>query len=108
MDITIVLITTAIFVTIMLFFEQKLESTPDEYVEKLSQMVTVPESYWVYVTIAQGCTLNAEIWEVNKRNTNTRPVYTITHPLPARLSNMSARRIAKSITSDFKNHLYNI
>lgn len=107
MDITIALASTAIFVTIMLFFEQKLESTPDEYVEKLSNMVAVPENYWVYVTVAQDRILNAEIWEVNRRNTNTRPVYTITHPLPARLSNRSARRIAKSITSDFKGYLYN-
>lgn len=105
MDITITLAATAIFVATMLMMEQGLESTPEEYAEKLSRMVRVPKQYWVYITVAPDRLLNAEVWQVNGRNTNTRPVCTLTYPLPARLSNISARRIAKGITSDFKDHL---
>lgn len=105
MDITVALAATIIFAAALLMLEQGMESTPEEYAEKLSKMIHVPDHYWVYVTVATGRILNAEVWEVNKRDTHTRPVCTITYPLPVRLSNMSARRIAKNITSDFKGYL---
>lgn len=105
MDITVILATTVIFILAMFVLEGELESSPDEYAEKLSKMIPVPDRYWVYVTVVSGYLLNAEVWEVNKRNTTTRPVCTITYPLPARLSNLSARRLSKAISSDFRDHL---
>lgn len=105
MDIIVILVTIAIFTLAMFVLERKLQSSPDEYAEKLSKMIPVPDRYWVYVTVISGHVLNAEVWEVNKRNTATRPVCTITYPLPARLSNFSARRLSKAISSDFQDHL---
>lgn len=107
MDITVILVTIAIFILAMFVLEGKLESSPDEYAEKLSKMISVPDHYWVYVTVVSGHMLNAEVWKVSKRNTATKPVCTITYPLPARLSNLSARRLSKDISSDFKDHLCN-
>lgn len=107
MDIAVILVAIAVFIVAMFALERKLESSPDEYAEKLSKMIPVPDRYWVYVTVVSECVLNAEVWEVNKRNTTTRPVCTITYPLPARLSNFSARRLAKAISLDFQDHLCN-
>ena len=107
MDIAVILMTIVILILAMFTLERKLESSPDEYAEKLSKMIPVPDRYWVYVTVVSGRVLNAEVWEVNKRNTATRPVCTITYPLPARLSNFSARRLSKAISSDFQDHLCN-
>lgn len=107
MDITVLLVAIAVFMLAMFALEQKLKSTPDEYAEKLSKMISVPDRYWAYVTVVSGRVLNAEVWEVNKPNTATRPVCTITYPLPARLSNFSARRLSKAISSDFQDHLCN-
>lgn len=107
MDIAVILTTIAIFILAMFALEGKLESSPDEYAEKLSKMIRVPDRYWAYVTVVSGHMLNAEVWEVSKRNTATRPVCTVTYPLPARLSNLSARRLSKAISSDFKDHLCN-
>lgn len=107
MDIAVILMTIVILILAMFTLERKLESSPDEYAEKLSKMIPVPDRYWVYVTVVSERVLNAEVWEVNKRNTTTRPIYTITYPLPARLSNFSARRLAKAISSDFQDHLCN-
>lgn len=107
MDVTVVLATIAVFILAMFFLEGKLESSPDEYAEKLSKMIPVPDQYWAYVTVVSGHMLNAEVWEVNERNTATKPVCTITYPLPARLSNLSARRLSKAISSDFRDHLCN-
>lgn len=107
MDMTVILVTIVIFILAMFALEQKLESSPDEYAEKLGKMIPVPDRYWVYVTVVSEHVLNAEVWEVNKRNTATRPVCTITYPLPARLSNLSARRLSKAISSDFRDHLCN-
>ena len=107
MDIAVILMTIVILILAMFTLERKLESSPDEYAEKLSKMIPVPDRYWVYVTVVSGRVLNAEVWEVNKRNTATRPVCTITYPLPARLSNFSARRLSNAISSDFQDHLCN-
>ena len=107
MDITIILVTFVIFKFAMFALEQKLESNPDEYAEKISKMISVPDRYWVYVTVVSERVLNAEVWEVNERNTATKPVCTITYPLPARLSNLSARRLSKEISSDLQDHLCN-
>lgn len=107
MDITVILVTIAALILAMLALERKLESSPDEYAEKLGKMIRVPDQYWVYVTVVSENMLNAEVWEVNKRNTATRPVCSITYPLPARLTNISARRLSKAISSDFQDHLFN-
>lgn len=107
MDIAVILVTIAIFILAMFALEGKLESSPDEYAEKLSKMISVSDHYWAYVTVVSGHMLNAEVWEVSKHNTATKPVCTITYPLPARLSNLSARRLSKDISSDFKDHLFN-
>lgn len=107
MDITVTLAIIAIFTPVMFALERKLELNPDEYVEKLGKMIPVPDRYWVYVTVVPGHMLNAEVWEVNQRNTATRPVCTITYPLPARLSNLSARRLSKAISSDLQDRLCN-
>lgn len=107
MDITVVLVTIAIFMLAMFALERKLESSPEEYAEKLSKMIPVPDQYWVYITVVSGHMLNAEVWKVSKCNTATRPVCTIRYPLPARLSNLSARRLSKAISSDLKGRLCN-
>lgn len=107
MDITVILVTIVIFILAMFALEGKLESSPDEYAEKLGKMIPVPDRYWVYVTVVSERVLNAEVWEVNKRNTATKPVCAVTYPLPARLSNLSARRLSKAISSDFRDHLCN-
>lgn len=107
LDVTVTLIAIVIFIFTMLALEQKLESSPDEYAEKLSKMISVPDHYWVYVTVISGRVLNAEVWKVSKCNTATKPVCTITCPLPARLSNSSARRLSKAISSDFQDYLCN-
>ena len=107
MNIAVILVAIVVFILAMFVIEQKLESSPDEYAERLGKMIPVPDRYWVYVTVVSERVLNAEVWEVNKRNTATRPVCAVTYPLPARLSNLSARRLSKAISSDFKDHLCN-